>query len=179
MAVSKLAPGAQVSGSFTVQATAAPAGRYYAAFSIPGRDFQQATRRKPDGGIETLTFATPEEAMAAAGLSLCEALNLRTRAGRSSYGYMRIGGRDLAKRLAELKMTPSVLSRITGWTHRVVMQWLDGEQNAPHSVRVLLEIFRQHPAAMATATSITDRAMDEDANRRAIAAENKEIAANG
>lgn len=171
MPVSEISPRGSISAQFTVTAQPASNGSFYGAYSMPGRDWQRVIRRKPDGAIVPIRFDNEALAKAAAGEALCDAMNHRVR-GRNSHGYRRIGGAELAVRLAELQLSPAAFARIVGWDQAKVMRWIDGEENVPHVVRIALEMMLETPGALQVAVETTEQAMQE----AAAAESQKEIA---
>lgn len=104
-------------------------------YMIPGKDEQVA--REPDGRISI--FATEDEAIAAAGEEMCRAMNERTKFSYR-HGYKRMGGAQFAVGLKELDISPATFAAFYGTAQRRVLQWIDGEEDIPHPVNLLLTV---------------------------------------
>ena len=124
-------------------------GGFIGAYSIPGKDEQFA--RNEANEIEV--FETEDEAVAAAGDDLCTAMNARTKYN-TKQGYRRMGGAELAVALKELGITPAQLSAIYGTTMKRVLQWIDGDNDIPHVLNLLIAMLAV-PGMKTLATSFT------------------------
>ncbi|MCW5697347.1 MAG: hypothetical protein KIS96_11530 [Bauldia sp.] len=116
-------------------------------FTFPGKDVQRV--HPEDGPL----FDDDRYAVAAAGEALCDALNDRTR-GTLKHGYQRMGGAEFAAALADLQITPAEFAILYGSVHKRVMDWIDGNEEIPHPVRILLAAFTL-PGALQLARQVT------------------------
>lgn len=123
---------------------------YTASFQTPG--FEPVEIRHSDR--TPIMFDTEDAAIAAAGERMCEILNVRTR-NRSAHGTIRMGGADLALALRSADVSPSQLARIFGTRTDRVLNWIDGVEDIPHSVRILLALLHT-PGAKELAMEITE-----------------------
>ena len=110
-------------------------GGFVGQYAIPGKDLQQV---RDDNGI-IIVFDTEDQAVAAAGEEMCKAMNGRTKFSYR-HGYKRLGGAQLAVGLKELDISPATFAAFYGTAQRRVLQWLDGEEDIPHPVHLVLTI---------------------------------------
>lgn len=108
---------------------------YVAAYFIPGTPEHFA--RYPDGGIEV--FGRQVDAEAAAGFHLCQTMNERSRFSYS-HGYRKMGGAELAVAIEKLGISPAQLAGIVGTRQTRVLDWIDGIQDIPHTVSLLMAL---------------------------------------
>lgn len=127
-------------------------GGWSASYLVPGLEGPRVVSERG----EPLVVPNDVEALAEAGVNLCAYLNERTRS-RRKHGYARLGGADLAVALRDLGLTPSEFAILFGTNLDRVIQWIDGEEDVPHPVRVLLALFAL-PGAIALARQITSAA---------------------
>lgn len=117
-------------------AKAIPRGDKFAGqFSLPGL--------VPDlvrGGGGVQTYTTEREAEIAAMEAVIRLYESRTIDTRKAGGYERLPGAELAVLLDQLDITPTYFAEIAGVPQHRVMKWLDGEQDIPHSVHVLVKL---------------------------------------
>jgi hypothetical protein len=131
---------------------ALPSGTgFVGAYDIPGKDQQLA--RCDDGSIAVLD--TEDEAVAAAGEDLCKAMNERSKFSYR-HNYRRMGGAELAVKLAELDIGPASLAIMYGTQQDRVIKWLDGAEDVPWPVSLLLHLF-EDGAALERAQQFVDR----------------------
>jgi len=110
-------------------------GGFVGTYAIPGKDLQYA---RDEAGVISV-FATEDEAIAAAGEEMCRALNGRTKFSYR-HGYKRLGGAQLAVGLKELEISPANFAAFFGTSQKRVLQWIDGEEDVPHSAHLLLTV---------------------------------------
>jgi hypothetical protein len=115
--------------------------RWVGQFALPGLVPDQVRERG-----ELKTFQTADEAETAALRALFGLLVSRTTA-------------EFAVSLDSADITPTYFAEIYGVPQHRVMKWLDGEQDIPHSVRVLVELLKT-PENFDLAASITRVAQD-------------------
>jgi DNA-binding transcriptional regulator YiaG len=142
---------AKVNRTYRVIATPARDG-FTASYTVPGLE---GPRFVMDRG-QPLVVPNDVDALAEAGVNLCEFMNERTRS-RRKFGYTRLGGAELAIALRDLGLTPSEFAILYGSNLQRVMQWMDGEDDVPHQVRVMLALFTL-PGAIGLARQITSAA---------------------
>lgn len=141
-----------ISRSFEVKAGRSDDGnRWIGYFTIPGKDRQYA--RDDDGSVSM--FDTEDEAIAAAGEDLCEALNGRTRHTHDHFGYKVMGGAELAVKLAEAGISPASFAVLVGTTHERVMEMIDGEMPITRPVNLLAHLLLTVPGAFEEAERYT------------------------
>ena len=111
-------------------------------------------------------FDTEAEAIAAASLRLFDILNtprLRTvgRSGKSEK-YRKLTKQELAILMTEAGISWKFFSYLYGTSERRLTEWMNGvnekgtEEQAPHPVRVLLELFKANPKNIDIAEAVTD-----------------------
>ena len=122
---------------------------YFGEYSFPGRDVQRVIG---NDGRHTI-FNTEDEAIAAAGEELCKALNGRVKS-KDRGRYTRLGGADFAVALHDLNITPGSFAKMYGTNPGRVQKWIDGEEEIPHPVRILLATFTL-PGALPLAKQLT------------------------
>lgn len=108
---------------------------------------------------QLVTFATAEEAETAALRALFGLLVSRTTDTRKAGGYERMTPAEFAVALDAADITPTYFAEIYGVPQHRVMKWLDGEQDIPHSVRVLVELLKV-PMNFDMAARITRQVQD-------------------
>lgn len=128
-------------------------GTFYGQFAFPGIEplFVQ------DRGAPVL-FKSEVEATAAAALAMIEKLNNRPKDRSTFESYERLSGPEFAVLLAEAGITPTFFSFLNNTRLERVFGWMDATEEKdlpPHPVRVLLEIFKQHPKTIDTAEAVT------------------------
>jgi DNA-binding transcriptional regulator YiaG len=127
-------------------------GGFVAQFSLPG--LTPALVRK-QGKAEV--FATEHEAEHAA-LKACFKLHeSRTIDTRKAGGYRRLTGAELAMLLDRANITVTYFAEIAGVPQHRVMKWLDGEQDIPHSVHILIKLIAASDDNFALAENITEQ----------------------
>lgn len=128
-------------------------GGFVGLYAIPGKDEQLA--RDDDGSVAV--FDQEDEAIAAAAEDMVAALNARQIASWKR-NYRRMTGAELAVALAELELSPSEFATIDGTSQQRVMQWIDGEEDIPYHVTVLIALLRL-PDGVEMAWSTTEANM--------------------
>lgn len=113
---------------------------------------------------EPALFHTYEEAKAAAADHMAENLNARTRS-RVKHETVRLGGAELAFTLRSADISPTQFARIFGTKQARVLDWIDGVEDIPHAVRILLALLHL-PGAKKIAMDLS-----ESTNQRKEAAE--------
>lgn len=106
---------------------------YVAAYFIPGTPEHFA--RYPDGSIQV--FGRQIEAESAAAFALCNTLNERSRF-TYKHGYRKMGGAELAVAIQKLGISPAQLAGICGTMQSRVLDWIDGKDQIPHTVSLIL-----------------------------------------
>ena len=67
----------------------------------------------------------------------------------------KLTGREFAIKLAEAGLTPTFMAFLYGTSPDRVMKWIDGIEDIPHPVNVLLEIFKSDPRTIDVAEALT------------------------
>ena len=140
---------------------AVPRGKKFVAqFALPGL----VPALVQSGGADKL-FETEAEAEAAALKAFAALYDSRTLDTRKNKGYVRLTGAALALALDELNVTPTFFAELLGFPQSRVMGWIDGAQDIPHSVHLVVHLMKFNPEKM------LDRAEDlleqcEDATSR-------------
>ncbi|TAA54581.1 hypothetical protein [Shinella sp. JR1-6] len=110
-------------------------------------------------------FETAEAAEIAALKAFASLYDSRTLDTRKNKGYVRMTGAELALALDELNVTPTFFAELTGFPQSRVMGWIDGVQDIPHSVYLVIHLMRFNPEKMIDrAEDLLDRV--EDATSR-------------
>lgn len=128
-------------------------GGYVAGFQMPA--LKPVSILDPDG--RRAVFSTEDAAYRSAGTNLCDFLNHRTRS-RSSHNTIRLGGAELAFTLRSADLSPAQLAKIFGTRTDRVLKWIDGAEDIPHAVRILLALLHLPGAkelAMTTTENVT------------------------
>ncbi|MCO5730124.1 hypothetical protein [Rhizobium sp. SSA_523] len=100
-------------------------------------------------------FDTEREAEVAAMEAVLRLYDSRTIDTRKAGGYKRITPADLAVKLDQLDITVTLFAEIAGVPQHRAMKWLDGEQDVPHSVHVLLELMLKSEENYELAANLT------------------------
>lgn len=111
-------------------------------------------------------FPTEDAAVAAGATRLFDILNtprLRTvnRSGKSER-YRKLTKQELAILMTEAGITWKLFAYLYGTSERRLTEWMNGvnekgvEEQAPHPVRVLLELFKANPKNVDIAEAVTD-----------------------
>jgi DNA-binding transcriptional regulator YiaG len=138
-------------------------GGFTPAFRFPGKDERERVR---DGSGAVLIVAGKNDAFAEAGFAMCEALNGRFR-NRSPHAVDRLTGPEFAGILTDLGLTPNQFALFHGTRMDRVIDWIDGVQEIPHSVRTMLALLAL-PGAVQIAHQITTATLrDKPASREA------------
>lgn len=122
-------------------------------YSIPGKEEQ--TARDDTGAIAV--FDTEDDAIAAAGEDLCDALNARSKF-TYKHGYRKMAPAEFAVALAELEISPSNFAAFYGTNQRRVLDWIDGAQDIPHVVDLLMAVLAV-PGMKTLVQQFTNRTM--------------------
>lgn len=137
-------------------AKALPRGdRFAAQFALPGLTPDLV---RDGGGVRT--FPTEREAEVAAMEAVLRLYESRTIDTRKAGGYRRLTGAELAVLLDELDITPTYFAEIVGVPQHRVMKWLDGEQDIPHSVHVLVKLLVHSDENFDIAEKITEESQE-------------------
>lgn len=137
-------------------AKALPRGdRFAAQFALPGLIPDLV---RDGGGVRT--FPTEREAEVAAMDAVLRLYESRTIDTRKAGGYRRLTGAELAVLLDELDITPTYFAEIVGVPQHRVMKWLDGEQDIPHSVHVLVKLLVHSDENFDIAEKITEESQE-------------------
>lgn len=126
-------------------------GGFVAQFSLPGLVPALVRNR---GTAEV--FRTEEAAEFAALKALFRLHESRTMDTRKAGGYRRLTGSELALLLDKANITVTYFAEIAGVPQHRVMKWLDGEQDIPHSVHVLIKLIAASDANFNLAEKITE-----------------------
>lgn len=137
-------------------------GRYHALFAAPG--LLPDVSRYPSG--EAVEFATAEEAEIEAMRALFSSLNaprqeLKGASVRAAGKPAKISSSDFAVALRVLGISPAQFSVIYGTSMNRVMQWIDGADEVPHPIRLLLVLFQRDRANIEAAMAAAQQAMNE------------------
>lgn len=106
-------------------------------------------------------FDTEREAELAAMETVLNVYDSRTIDTRSAGGYRRLTGAELAVLLDEIDITPTYFSEICGVPQHRVMKWMDGEQDIPHSVHVLVKLLAHSDENFDIAEKITEESQEK------------------
>jgi len=128
-------------------------GGFVGYYAIPGKDEQLA--RDDKGAI--FVADTEDEAIAAAGEDLCQAMNERSKFSYK-HGYVKMTGAELSVAMKELEISPSQLAAHLGTNQQRVMAWMDGEQDIPHTVHLIIELMKL-PDMVPIVQEFTDKTM--------------------
>lgn len=136
---------------------ALPRGDKFAGqFALPG----MVPDLVRDGGSVAL-FTSEREAEIAALEACARVYDARTVDSRKAGGYQRMLPGDLAAAIAELDMTVTLFAEIAGVPQHRAMKWLDGEQDVPHSVHVLIKLMLMNKANLDFAEKFTRQCLEE------------------
>lgn len=75
--------------------------------------------------------------------------------------YNRLTAKELSAALDDLKLTAGQFARLSGSQRKRVLQWLEGIEEIPHNVTVLLSLLKL-PGSMKVALDITDEMIIEE-----------------
>lgn len=128
-------------------------GGFVGYYAIPGKDEQVA--RDDKGAI--FVAETEDEAIAAAGEDLCQAMNERSKFSYK-HGYVRMTGAELSVAMKEIDVSPSQLAAHLGTRQERVIGWMDGGQDIPHTVHLLITLL-QVPGTLQMVQEFTDKTM--------------------
>lgn len=79
------------------------------------------------------------------------------------YVYRRISGADLSTELNRLGLTKRGFAKLYGVRDDRIQQWIDGREDIPHSVAVMLKLLAL-PGGLAAASTYTDSAASDVRN---------------
>ena len=132
------------------------ADKFAGQFALPGLipDFV----RDRNGVV---LFGTEREAEIAAMEAVLRLYDSRTIDTRKAGGYKRLTPAELAVKLDKLDITITFFAEIAGVPQHRVMKWLDGEQDVPHSVHVMLELMLQNEANYELAAELTRQCTED------------------
>jgi len=87
--------------------------------------------------------------------AVLEAYRRRISDTRKNCGYVRMTGAEMAALLAHLMLDTEEAAEIIGVPQARVVKWIDGEQDIPHSVNLLLRLLSLNVACLELARAIT------------------------
>lgn len=125
--------------------------KFTAQFALPG--LIPDLVRDPQGNPRE--YDTERDAEIAAMDALMRVYDSRTIDTRVAGGYKRMTGSELAVAIEDLNTTPTYMAELVGVPQHRVMKWLDGEQDIPHSVHVIIKLMLMNDANFELAESIT------------------------
>ncbi|AMX93693.1 MULTISPECIES: hypothetical protein [Mesorhizobium] len=124
---------------------------------------------RPDGKTPAI-FSTELEAELAGWRRMAEVLNgPRIRANRDQgkkERYQRLTGPEFAEQLRAAGITPTFLAFIYSTSPHRVLTWLDGAEDIPHPIRVLLALFQADERNIDIAERVTEAITTERKPRR-------------
>lgn len=124
---------------------------------------------RPDGKTPAV-YSTEFEAELAGWRRMAEVLNgPRIRANKQQgkpERYVRLSGPELAEQLRAAGITPSFLAYLYATSQHRVLTWIDGAEDVPHPIRVLLALFRADATNIDIAENVTDKVTSERKPRR-------------
>lgn len=126
---------------------------FVAQFALPG--LVPALVQGADGAR---SFDTSRAAEIAAMEAVIRLYDSRTFDSRKAGGYRRLTGSEFATLLNEMDITPTYFAEIAGFPQSRIMGWLDGEQDIPHSVHVLVKLLVASDENFELARTITEEA---------------------
>ena len=109
-------------------------GLLYGQFAMPGIVPMLVGEHKG----EPRTFRTEEDAYSAACRGLVEIMQARSVNTSKAGGYARMTPAEFGEALGTVNITATYFAEIYGVPYLRVMKWLDGEQDIPHAVRMVL-----------------------------------------
>jgi hypothetical protein len=126
---------------------------FAAQFALPGLVPDLVRQR---GSVHL--FPDERSATAAAQEAVIRLYDSRTRDERKAGGYTRLTGAELAVLLGEIDVTVTYFAELSGFPQSRVIGWIDGEQDIPHSVHVLVKLLAASDANFRLAEQITEAA---------------------
>lgn len=144
------------SSVYIAKAMQLPSGKWQAVFSAPG--LVPEVSSSPDGRV--FEFNTEEEAERRAWQALLKVLNAPRRQARQSQGkperYKKLTGPEFAVLLAQAGLTPTFFAYLYGTSQDRVLKWIDGVDDVPHPVRLLLTLFIDNSRNVDLAEKVTN-----------------------
>jgi hypothetical protein len=67
------------------------------------------------------------------------------------FEYVRLTGPEFARALDQIGMVPNAFARIFGFEPKRIHNWIDGEDNIPYWVPIVLAIFTGNPSMIINA----------------------------
>lgn len=128
-----------------------PSGKYLAQYAAPGMVPLFVSRHN----VPSL-FDTEEDARTEAALVLVDVLKSRKRDTSKPEVYRKLTGDEFAVLLAEAGLTPTFFAYLYGTTQERVIKWIDGVDDVPHPVRLILETWKRHPETIDTSEAVTE-----------------------
>lgn len=125
---------------------------YAGLIALPGL-YPDFVRR----GEEVVVLKTAGAARNEALEALFRLYDSRTRDTRTAGGYKRLTGAEFAALLAKINVTPTFFAEISGFPQARIMKWIDGEQDIPHSVHVLVILMADSKRNIDLAEEITEK----------------------
>lgn len=135
-------------------------GMYVAQFGAPGETSKVV---KSEDGRPTL-YSVEQEAEIAAMYALIKRLNEPRAQASSDIGAAkpgRMSARELRNAVQILDLEPEMLAFIHGTSMKRVAGWLDGTEDVPHTVRVLLALLDGFDGAIDIAIEVTTESLQE------------------
>lgn len=142
------------SSTFIMRAVPLQNGKFQALFAAPG--LVPDIAKKADG--TPYEYNTEAEAEHGAARTLFRILNGVRRNARSGKhdSYRKLTGPEFATLLSTANITPNLFAYLYGTRQQRVLKWIDGAEDIPHPVRILLELFIADPKNIDRAESVTD-----------------------
>lgn len=124
---------------------------------------------RPDGKTPAI-FNTEFEAELAGWRRMAEVMNgPRIRANKQQgkpERYQRLTGPEFAEQLRDAGITPTFLAYLYSTSAHRVLTWIDGAEDIPHPIRVLLALFQADEANIDIAEKVTEDCTTERKPRR-------------
>lgn len=124
---------------------------------------------RPDGKAPAI-FDTEIEAEIAGWRRMAEVMNgPRIRANKNQgkpERYKRLSGPEFAEALRAAGITPTFLAYLYSTSAHRVLTWIDGAEDIPHPVRVLLALFQDDERNIDIAEKVTEAVTTERKPRR-------------
>lgn len=144
------------SSTLIMRAVPAGNGKFHALYSAPGLIPEIA--KTADG--RPYEYNSEMEAEWGAGKALVGIFNSPRIRARQNQGrperYAKISGPEFAMLLQRANITPTFLAYLAGTTPQRVLTWIDGTDNCPHPIRVMLELFIADEKNIDRAEVLTD-----------------------
>lgn len=129
--------------------------KFAAQFALPGLVPDLV---KKDGRV--VLFDNERDAEVAALEATARVYDSRTIDTRKAGGYRRMTGAELSSDIATLDISLTYFAEIAGVPQHRAMKWIDGEQDIPHSVHVLVKLMLQSKSNLELAERVTREAQE-------------------